>query len=223
MTTSRFADWKRFRLRTLLLLLTAFCLVLGLLFGYLEPYRQQARSMATLIRLQGEVATEQADGPAWLRWLVTKMLGPNSFVRVTSVKLKGVDSDDDVMHSLAGLAYLRELSLERSRFTDEGAAVLPSLSQLDSLSLKFTNITDHEAKSLEKLAGLKTLYLTSTNVSDAAVPHLAKLHNLEALYIRWTHISESGAQQLRDSLPGCDVYYYPLAAEPVETMTIGSR
>jgi len=67
------------------------------------------------------------------------------------------------------------------------------------------------------------LYLTSTSVSDSAVPHLAKLKNLEELYIRWTHISESGARQLREALPHCAVYYYPLAAEQADSMTLGSR
>ena len=79
--------WKRFSLRTLFVFTTACCLLLGTWSAYVNPYRLQSRSLAEVNRLQGQSFIEPADGPAWQRWLVTALLGADSFVHVTTVDL----------------------------------------------------------------------------------------------------------------------------------------
>ena len=68
-------SWTRFSLRGLFILVTVCCLLLGAWSVYVNPFRQQARSVAALEPLQAEVTTSSVDGPGWQRWLVTTMLG----------------------------------------------------------------------------------------------------------------------------------------------------
>ena len=70
----RFTLWNRYSLRALFLLTTLCCVLLGLWSVYVEPFRRQARSIAAIQQYAAEVITEEADGPAWQRWLVTTML-----------------------------------------------------------------------------------------------------------------------------------------------------
>ena len=206
-------NWKRFSLRTLILAMTAVCLVFAAWSILVDPYRKQPRALAVVTRLQGESQITPAKGPRWQAWLVTATLGEKSFVRVTGVDLSGRNVDDAALQSLSGLKFLESLNLERTQITDASADVLLSFPQLSELSLRFTRVGDPTAARLGQLPQLEKLYLTSTQLSDAAAPNLAKLDGLKELYIRWTRISDAGAEELRQSLPRCDVFHHSLQNE----------
>lgn len=210
MNLSKFRDWKRFSLRTLLLFMTVCCLLLGVWSYSVEPFRRQAASLAMVKDLKGGVETVPADGTWWQRWLVTTLVGPDSYVYATSVSLEGRSVDDEDLRALDGLVHLRELNLDRTHLTDEGMTALEDLQGLNTLSLKFTNVSDQSAEVLVSLSGLDTLYLTGTHITDDAIPKLAKLQTLRELYVRWTRMSDSGAERLRAAMPNCSVYYHSL-------------
>src|SRR4051794_13812099 len=127
--------WKRFSLRTLFVMMTLTCAVVGGWSVYVNPYRLQMQSLDVVNQLQGEAKKEMATGSRFERWLVTRFLGDEAFMRVTDVKLSGDRVDDEAARALAGLIHLESLSLDQTKITDQGAVVLRSMPQLKRLSL----------------------------------------------------------------------------------------
>jgi Leucine-rich repeat (LRR) protein len=212
--------WHRFSLRTLLLVMSGCCLLLGGSMAYINTFRVQIQSLAAAERLQGDATVLPAAGPRWCRWVVTTVLGPDSYVEVIKLAVSQKPIDDAALQSLAGLIYLQKLDLDRTRITDVGLQTIAAMPDLMTLSLRYDHLSDRAASTLAELPNLQTLYLTGTQLTDGSVAELAKLHSLSELFIRWTGISGTGAEQLRTALPKCAVYYQPLPAEP-ERVALG--
>lgn len=206
----RLPDWKRFSLRTMFVLMTLCCLVVGAWSVYVNPYRLQLQSLAEVDRLQGSSAKGPAEGPAWHRWLVTTFLGQDAFMHVTQVDLTSRQVDDDAFQTLGGLTHLEKLKLDYTQITDDGTAVLRSMPTLQYLSLRYTKVSDRTAAHLAALPALRSVILTGTKITDAAVDDLTKHGDFKELYIRWTAISNDGAERLRAALPNCAVYHHAL-------------
>jgi hypothetical protein len=200
----------RFSIRTLLIFLSLMAAALGTGTFLINDFRQQARSLAVVQRLDGKAESIPASGPAWKRWLVTTMIGNDSYVEVIVLDLSGKEVDDQTFEQLSGLRFLRELVLDRTRITDAGTHVLKSFPRLRSLSLRFTDITDHSTKAIADLQGLIWLYLTHTRISDSSIGNLSKLQQLDELYVRWTNLTDDGSDQLKQSLPDCAVFHHRL-------------
>src|SRR3954465_8113479 len=122
----RLPNWKRFSLRTLFVLMTACCVLVGAFSVYVNPFLHQLQSLGIVNRLKGVNVQTPAAGPAWQGWLVTKLLGDNSFVYVTEVDLSGRKVDDSVVQSLAGFGHLEKLNLDYTQITDAGIESLRS-------------------------------------------------------------------------------------------------
>lgn len=212
MSTARFTSWKRFSLRGLFVLMSVCCVVLGRLWSaYVNPYRRQAQSIAVLRRLPSDLTINPADGPAWQRWLVTTMLGEDTYVKVEAIALRGPRIDDDVMRELSGLHQLKSLVLEQTQVTDAGLSAVRSMRDLETLSLAYSLVTDRGIAELQSLPKLADLKLTGTQITDATVPELAKLPAAKVFFIRWTRISDVGADQLQAAAPQCAVYHQALS------------
>jgi hypothetical protein len=204
--------WKRFSLRGLFVLMTLCCLIMGMWSVFVEPFRRQAKSIATLSRSPVELTVLPAEGAAWQRWLVNTFLGEGAFVRVEGVELRGPAINDDVMNELAGLRQLQSLTLEQTQVTDAGLAVLRSMPHLQDLSLTYSLATDRSIDELKQLPRLANLKLTGTQITDASVPELAEFPALQTVFLRWTQVTDAGAEKLRELAPRCTVYHHQLAA-----------
>jgi Leucine rich repeat len=204
--------WRRFSLRTLFILISICCVLLGLWSVYVNPFRRQAQSRAAAVRLQGDVVVLPAPGPPWFRWIVAAMLGPDEFVQVVKLDLSHRPVDDTALHSLSGLVYLQRLDLDHTQITDAGIPALVSMQDLMSLSLRYDKLSDRSAASLSQLTNLQTLYLTGTQLSDPSIADLGKLTALNELYIRWTQISSPGADRLTKLLPHCAIFHSAFSA-----------
>jgi hypothetical protein len=205
-----FVTWKRFSLRSLFVLMTLSCLTAGGWSAYVNPYRQQAQSLATVAKLQGTWRSTNAAGPPWYRWLVTKLVGDNTFIEVTEVDLARTALDDATLRSLVGLTHVEKLTLDYTPITDDGIAVIHSMPKLQSLSLRYTKISDRTAPLLAALPALNTLSLTGTAITDATAKNLSTESALRELFIPWTKITNDGAAQLAQALPGCHIYHQAL-------------
>jgi hypothetical protein len=215
--TMRLPDWKRFSLRTMFVLMTLCCLLVGTWSVYVNPYRLQLQSLAAVDRLQGNSAKTGAEGPAWHRWLVTTFLGEDAFMHVTQVDLANRKVDDNDLRSLSGLTHLEKLSLDYTQISDDGAAALRSMPDLKDLSLRYTTFSDRGAAHLAALPALRSVILTGTKMTDAAVDDLAKHAAMKELFIRWTRITNAGADRLRAALPNCAIYFHALDNPVAET------
>jgi len=201
-------------MRTLLVMMSICCVVLGGSVPYINTFRVQLRSLAAARRLQGDATVLPAAGPRWCRWVVTSILGPDSYVEVIKLDLSQKAVDDQALQSLAGLIYLQKLELDHVQITDAGMATIAEMPDLMTLSLRYDHLTDRAATTLAELRNLQSLYLTGTQLTDRSLTDLAKLQSLGELYIRWTRISDDGANELHVALPRCAIYHQPVAGQP---------
>ena len=185
--------WTRFGLRSLLVAMCVSCLILATWSVYVKPFRDQAMAVKVVNDLRGNVEATGAAGPPWQRWLVTTALGPDSWVRVTSVDVRSTAADDTALVAMSAMTHLQSITLDHTKITDQGMAALARMKELRTLSLRYAKITDAGIGVLPQLPALETLYLTGTKVSDAAAGDLGQLRSLRRLFIRWTGISPTAA------------------------------
>jgi Leucine Rich repeat len=200
----------RFGMRSLLLATSLCCVAMGTWAIYVQPYRDQAASLAKVSELGGLSSSVAARGPAWQRWLVETMVGPKQFVQVDRVDLRRCKVRAADLPSLGGLRFLRTLYLDRAEVTDAGVVVVARMAELQELSLTYTPLTDDGLAAVATLPKLRSLHMTGVPITDDSVESLARATTLEAIYLRWTRITSHGASKLAALLPNCRVYHHEI-------------
>ncbi len=168
--------WPRFRLRTLLVLVLAYCCVLtwyGMRWRWLEEQRE---ILASLDRLQPGIVMNGSD--------------------VVVLTLKGTEVRDDDLRNVGRLTSLEVLDLEYTKIGDAGIRHLAGLTKLRHLSLGGTKITDESMRTIGKLTNLEDLLIGSTSVSDQGMAFLCDLRNLRSLDLGKTNVGDDGLAQL---------------------------
>ncbi|MFO0898134.1 MAG: hypothetical protein U0836_11980 [Pirellulales bacterium] len=208
MTTSR-RRWLRFSLQALLVLLTAVCVLLGLVAQRMRRGVAQKRTVAAILAAGGHVAysyqldergneTPDAEAPipAWLL-----PLGLDTFFHVTAVH---VDRNADLTperrarlcEGFRALPHLRDLQLYDIDFTEANFACLRFLVDLESLSLDSCTLKDAWIEHLPKGGRLKHLNCDRTAIGDDGLAHLAGQSGLTALSVRSTFVTDEGLGHL---------------------------
>ena len=173
--------WLQFSLRTMLIVVTVFCIWMAIAT---KQARDQRQAVEMILEVGGRVKYDHENdqsgppGPEWLR----RLIGDEYFFSVTSVDLTGLDISDD---SLAAV----------KRFTDLGW-----------LHLNNTQITDAGLVHLKGLTNLQTLFLGNTQISDAGLEHLKGLTNIGLLYLRNSRVTEEGVKKIQRALPNCKIF-----------------
>jgi len=189
----------RYSLRTLMLVITVFCVWMGITA---KRARDQRLAVEAVLAIGGTVTYEHGEfrhgvtqspqslrwgpgppprppGPEWLR----RIIGDDYFFSVDSVSISGRATSDAVLVHLKGLSDLEFLALVNARITDAGLVHLKGLTNLTTLALSGTQITDAGLEHLKGLTKLTELDLTSTEVSD------------------------KGIKKLKQWFPNCQIYY----------------
>lgn len=95
------------------------------------------------------------------------------------------------------LPFVADLSLSRSKITDQTlklAARMPNLARLD---LRATKVTDAGVAALAGHPSLKELVMPQTKLTDGAVPHILKIPNLRKVYLWNSGVTIQGIAKLR--------------------------
>ena len=190
----------RFRLRTLLLFLTA----IGVWGGwYVNRVNEQRTAAETVARLGGSVAYGP-DGfsPAAARnWLerIASLAGPDLFFRVTGVELSDNKSlMDEDLDCLKAFPKLRWLRLHGTGIGDAGLRHIEQLPNLRLLHLRATQVTDKGTQSISCLSRLEHLYLIDTTVGDEGVRNLSGLVQLQTLCLDKSRVTGECLRWLSD-------------------------
>lgn len=210
---TRWTRLLRFRLSSLLMLLTVFSILMGIWALNVQPYREQASALAFIgkeCNANFAFETRAAIGPNWQRWLVAQLLGADQFVEVISVDLRSADASAQVLRFLAKLRFLQSLYLDRTKMDDSILASMFRLKKLKRLSLSYTPVTDSGLKYLHQHPELEELYLTGTAVSDDGIPALSQVTTLRKLYIRWSALTIAGIETLSRNCPNCGIHSHNL-------------
>lgn len=210
--------WRRpfqYRLRTLLILMTA-CAVL---FAWWSQKVRQARQQRAAV-----AAIEAADGQIWYdlrrlnikslhywpEWLVNA-LGVDYFAKVKVVSFfhqhlnptnehnfaNNSQVTDAVLENLKGLTELQVLYIIGIQVTDAGLEHLKGLKTLQELSVLHTQVTDAGLQHLQGLTALQELSLSGTQVTGAGLPHLRELTALKGIYLGNTQVTDAGLEHLK--------------------------
>ena len=184
----------RYSLRTLMLLVTVFCIWMGIVT---KRARDQKYAVEAIRELGGVVFYEHQTipfvfvgigrsppgfnivepGPKWLR----RFIGDEYFFTVSGVNLGELKIDD------ASLAEIKRLT------------------NVKTLDLRNTQVTDIGLKHLKGWTDLTSLNLRDTNITDAGLEHLKGLAKLLELQLN-NKVSDESVKKLQQALPNCKIY-----------------
>jgi hypothetical protein len=199
-TTSIVGRLIRFRLRTLLVLMTVVAVWLGLT---MKRLREQERAVARIRELGGQVTYDyqiDAEGnpisnpePPGLQ-SIRRLFGPQWGLRVIHVDLtvevgsRATDRDLEVLLSLPDITYLNVG--ETRLITNEGLRIIGGLAQLKELDLSYCEgITDDGLVHLSRLHQLWLLSLVGCRMNGSGLRHIQHLP-LRSLSLNWVPVTD---------------------------------
>ena len=171
----------RFSLRTLLIVMCAFGLVLGWLGNVLIRVREQRSVLAKLRSLDGKLLDSNGllfearplTESEWTRWPL----------------------DDDLIARLPGV------SLEKPNLRDADLTVLAELPGLQSLMIKDgPGVTDNSLKHLTRASKLCNLALFNTHVTAGGMSQLPAKDSIQVLWLGGSALTDESLAHL-DELP----------------------
>ena len=186
--------WFQFSLRTLLLAVTAVCLVLGFVSKPIVEARREQPVIDALRGVGADVGTQTARFPG--AFAVRLVLGEWVCRRADYVVLTGRPIGDEDLRHVASLRHVRSLYLGQTGLGDAGLAHLRELDELWGLDLGQTEVTDAGLKNLSGLDSLLWLNLAETGIGDAGLAHLRDLDELSQLDLRGTQVTDAGLEHL---------------------------
>jgi hypothetical protein len=113
---------------------------------------------------------------------------------------------DAGLKELAGLNSLEHLTLSYTGVTGIGLKELTAKKSLERLELGSAKLTDEGLKGLAGLAALEMLDLDGNGgVTDTGLKELGGLTSLQSLNLVGTKVSKAGVEQLKKTLPECEI------------------
>ena len=204
MTAKPKRRWYQFSLKTLLVVLTLFCIGPGGYVAYEQAKaRRQKAEVEAIERFGGQLGFDRE--VPFRSATIRQILGDESFGKLSSVSFTGTEVTDADLVRLGGLTNLVTLDLDNTQVTDTGLVHLAGMTKLKTLLLGNTAVTDASLMHLANLRKLEGLSLYHTQVTDAGLVHLASLNRLTYLDLHNTHVTDAGVAELQETLPNCRI------------------
>jgi hypothetical protein len=206
----------RFRLKTLLVLMTALAVWLGI---WMRQVHERRELVARIEGMGGTVAFEhqqpsargaQAAGSpraGWLRWLDQETCND-----VSQVTLRGATVTNADLRRLVAFQRLESLEVHATRVTPEGLRPLQQLPRLRFLFLSGLAADDEGMTELAGLKNLEFLWLDGEGgslVGDAGLLELQALPKLRRVELGNARIGRDAMAAFQKSLPKCKVGFQP--------------
>jgi len=195
--------WLQFSLRTLFVVVTVFCIWLGIVT---KRARDQQQAVEAIQEAGGNVKYNYGVGAAGaterLRWhggLIEIPLRPPP----PPPSLPG----PDWLRKLIGIHYfVSVVQVYISPATKAELEKLKSFKELRVLYCGYCAFTDADLEALGDLTNLQVLTLTwGAQITDKGLEHLKGLTNLRQLYLDTTEVTDVGVKKLQRSLPNCEI------------------
>jgi len=148
--------WLRFRLRSLLVLITLVATILGLHHTYVRPYHDQQQA-ADALTAKGAALTWESAEPAWLANILRWVVPEDKLRDCVKLDAEHVGLEDADMLHVRHLRRLKRLYLARNPVTNAGLEHLSGLEYLQRLSLWGTKITNEGLRHVGQLPELRVL------------------------------------------------------------------
>ncbi len=242
------AGYRRFSLRTLVIVMTAFTLWIGYASYRANRQREAVEALQTQdaqVRYaheyefdanhgpvrRGEVKNASPPGPEWLRGVVGEhyfirplvlwhVKDPAPLVELSSVEeIYGLQFDDREAPHLQRLSQLKVLMLNKmSTVSDFG--FLAELPELVHFSASHVAFDDEDAVHLESLPNLLWLQLRGTRITDEGVRRISACSQLEVLVLTDTEITDESVNPLTKltALKRLSIGGTKISAEGIDTL-----
>ncbi len=208
MTTHSRRRFFRYSLRTLMLVVTVFCVWLG---WQVQKARNQQYVISIVVAENGLIAYQHGlieyqggtdrmrklskDGPPGSTWL-RRLIGNEYFFRVSRVEVHGERIDDTFLAAIKRLADIRGLSVGGPSLTDEGVKHISKMNRLEALNVSGRRVTDQGLLYLKDLKSLGHLGLVNTRITDKGLVHLRSFRVLTTLNLNGTPVTDKGLKHI---------------------------
>ena len=189
--------WFQFSLKSLWVLITVLCGVLGACWHFVIAPAERQRGAAQMVAsLGGQIYRGSPYEDFWIVDQLRKVLPRDYIDTAGGISLDNSPADDQDIARLRGLNQLSTVYLRGTRLTNASAPLLRSLRELVILDLSGTQFTDAGFVELCELPKLASLFLDDSEVSDAGLSHLPDQSQLQNLSVRNTPVTDAGLVQL---------------------------
>lgn len=207
----------RFGLRTLLIVMTAACVMFALLGSEISDARRAKATYAQFSIPHIQFAPRQgsdyslANLPG-LRAIAAWMGGPFLTQRVTSMHVATAVDDDDLaviaanlpcellhlyqpqltdagMDEFARMPRLKELWIPGVTVSPQGLAKLSNAAELRTLVIKGPQVDDRYVSMIDQLRSVRTLQLVQTSLTPDGLKHVARMPGLRHLFISGSRLT----------------------------------
>ena len=133
---------------------------------------------------------------------IIKTLKPND---IDALDLGRTGISDKEIPYVIYFPLLKELDLGWTKVTDKGISHLKTLTELTKLKLSFVSVDDSVLLSIKQISSLVDLSIKGTLVTDNGIAYIGSMQKLERLNITHTRISNRGYENLRKTIPSCEI------------------
>lgn len=219
----------RFRLRTLLVLITAFTIALGLIFREVNHAKWKMRAAAEIERMGGHVRfviprRKENKVTGVVNGYLRIFLGDDYFTEVSNVGLEptrakdldlllpfpemndlllvGPTVTDDSLRRLGGLTQLQTLKLKSAILTGPGLESLAKLPNLNRVEFDVCPLSEESLKALTRVtehSQLRSIYFENCLLTDADLEAMHGARSPVSLSIKNSKITEAGMLALHEA------------------------
>lgn len=213
-TRAKKLKWRRYSLRTILIVVTILCILLGRIVTTASRQRNARHELQRLgVSVMYEHQWTYSGTPRSLasRLLepLTRYINPDFLLPVHVVRTRYLEAPSlkagakytsaDVIEPISQLSGIRSLSLTHTEVTNKDIARLAKLPDLASLDLHMTKMHEGAVPGLANMQ-LKSLQLNRTSIDDDSIAALSSMTSLEHLDLTRTKVTDAGLEHL-ESLP----------------------
>ncbi|MDP6444341.1 MAG: hypothetical protein QF805_11170, partial [Pirellulaceae bacterium] len=212
-----------FRLRSLILLLTAICLWLGYEVEQLRRHRRATLAVSFI----GATASFAVDeSPSFYKRGLRKLLGADVRRRIEGLAFGGSDDEFAALLRIPGLERIERLELRGPKISDKSLASAAQLASLSKLTLIDTRVTDRGLYALwsareqldidghsqfallhpTEFEHQQVLDLSGPHLTDAGLADQSRRITMQALTLDGVEVTGSGFRRLQ-MLPSLRVVY----------------
>jgi hypothetical protein len=197
----------QFSLRSLMVVLTAACLVAG---WWMDNVWRQHHAVEAILKAGG-----------YVRYPIRSLRKLKPYERrsfyvtgnddhfwsdfVSSpvgVGFEDTQVNDELFRHVSTLSHLHSFQ-SNGRVSDFGLAALSRLKELTWLQLDGARIDDPGLVYLKTLHQIEVIGITDSEITDGGLQHLIGLKKLTVLYLKNTKVTETGESRFKNTVPTC--------------------
>lgn len=203
--------WSQFRLRSLLISITAVCVLLAFV---LSRAREQQKAVHAIEKVYGRVYYDyqitnngniDSSAVSWLPQWLSRSLAKHVFHSVVFVDLDCEPVTDATLAEVIKLRHVEILHISNASITNDGLRDLKVLPQLRVVTLYTAGISDGAVAYLAGCPLLREVAIENAEISDSGIMHFKRARRLKRLSLVGTKITETGLLHLQLELPHCQI------------------